>query len=57
MYDAALIERTKIKKSVWKKEFEGCTSKYFGAEEAQKYKFVNGILKQTKKPKIELQEL
>tara|TARA_Y100001968_G_C19291692_1_gene684544 strand:+ start:163 stop:804 length:642 start_codon:yes stop_codon:yes gene_type:complete len=55
MYDKALLERTKMKKTIWKKEFENCTSKYFTAEAAQKYKFIDGILQKTTKPKIDLQ--
>ena len=51
-YDSILIERTKIKKSLWNKHFRGNTSKYFTAEEALTFNLVDQIIKPKKRKQI-----
>lgn len=54
-YDNIIIKRSKMSKTMFKKEFKGKISKYFTAEEAEKYKLIDGImLPQKKKTKIKL---
>jgi len=54
-YDNIIMKRSKMSKTMFKKEFKGKISKYFTAEEAQKYKLIDGImLPQKKKIKIKL---
>lgn len=43
-----LLKRSKIKKSLWKKDFEGKTSYWFGSKKALEYKFVDLISKSDK---------
>lgn len=52
LYDEVIRKRCKITKGVWKKEFEGKTTKYFNSEEALKYKFIDEIVPFSKKRKI-----
>jgi len=52
LYDEVIRKRSKITKGVWKKEFEGKTTKYFDTEEALKYKFIDEIIPFSKKRKI-----
>jgi len=51
-YDNVIMGRNKIKKTVWKKEFEGKTAKYFNAQQALEYGIINGIIPNNKKKKV-----
>ena len=51
-YDNIIITRNKIKKTIWKKEFEGKTAKYFNAEQALEYGIIDGIIPNNKKKKV-----
>lgn len=55
-YDDILRKRSKMSKTMFKKEFEGRTSKYFVSEEALNFKLIDGILgTKKKKSKIKLE--
>ena len=55
-YDGILKERSKMTKTMYKKEFLGRTSKYFTSEEAYKYKLLDGIIApRKKKMKIDME--
>ena len=55
-YDSILKSRSKMNKTLFKKEFQGRTSKYFTAEEAEEYKLIDGIITlQKKKIKFDLE--
>lgn len=51
--DNILVKRSKIKKSLWKKDFEGKTSYWFGSEKALEYKIID-LISESDKIKFEV---
>ena len=51
-YDSILVQRTKIKKSLWNKHFKGNTSKYFTADEALQFNLVDQIIEPKNRKRI-----
>ena len=48
-YESIIKTRTGITDKVWKKEFDGETSKYFNADQALKYNFIDDIIAPSEK--------
>ncbi len=55
-YDEKIKTRSKIKKSVWAKEFAGKVAKFFSADDAKEFGIIDAIIKEAKKPKIKMEE-
>lgn len=53
-YNRIVKERTRISKTVWNKEFEGKTSKFFSATEALEWKFIDHLTVFPKKAKLKV---
>lgn len=51
-YESIIKNRTKISDKLWRKDFDGETSKYFNVEQALKYNFIDDIVSHNKREAI-----
>ena len=56
-FDKIILENSKIKKAVWRKEFEGKTAKYFNVQQAVDFGLIAGTIPNKKKKKVRLPEV